>query len=263
LDSVVTTPLLYSKSSRINIFLVNIKSLFSRSKSARDKQIERLLSHSFGVSPKEINLYRQAFCHKSAARNIHNDPHSSNERLEFLGDAIIDSAVAEYLYRTHPTAEEGEMTKMKSRIVSRINLNKTAVEMGLDTLIETDSQATNSRQSISGNAFEAIVGAIYLDKGYKKAKTAILSALTQYANLGRLQNTESDFKSRLHEEAHRLGAKVFFKTAPINSEKGSHLFLSRVIWNSDEISKGQGSSKKRADQQAAEQALIKISDLAD
>lgn len=242
---------------------MNLKSLFFRSKSARDKEIEHLLNISFGVRPKEMSVYRQAFCHKSAARNIHNDYHSSNERLEFLGDAIIDSVVAEYLYRTHPTAEEGEMTKMKSRIVSRINLNKTAVEIGLDTLIETDSQATNSRQSISGNAFEAVVGAIYLDIGYKRAKTAMLRALTQYANLGSLQNTESDFKSRLHEEAHRLRAKIFFKTVPMKSEKGSHLFLSRVIWNSDEIGEGQGSSKKRAEQQAAELALIKISELAD
>jgi len=242
---------------------VNLKSLIFRSKSARDREIERLLRKSFGIRPKEKAVYRQAFCHKSAARNIHNDRHLSNERLEFLGDAIIDSVVAEYLYKTHPAAEEGEMTKMKSRIVSRINLSKTAVEMGLHTLIETDSQAADSRQLISGNAFEALVGAIYLDKGYKKAKTAILYALTRYANLGSLQNTESDFKSRLHEEAHRLKAKVFFKTAPINSEKGSHRFLSRVIWNSDEIGKGHGSSKKRAEQTAAEQALIKISDLAD
>ncbi len=242
---------------------MDFKSLFSRPKSSRDKEIKHLLVNSFGIRPKEISLYRQAFCHKSAARNIHNDRQLSNERLEFLGDAIIDSVVAEYLYRAHPSAEEGEMTKMKSRIVSRINLNKTAVEMGLHLLIETDLQATNARESISGNAFEAVVGAIYLDKGYAKAKTSVLSVLKRYANLGRIQNTESDFKSRLYEEAHRLSAKVFFKTTAVNSEKGSHQFLSRVIWNSDEIGKGHGSSKKRAEQKAAEQALVKISELAD
>jgi len=242
---------------------VNFRFLSFRSKSARDRDIEDLLINSFGVKPKKMSLYRRAFCHKSAARNIHNDRHSSNERLEFLGDAIIDSVVAEYLYRTHPTAEEGEMTKMKSRIVSRVNLNRTAVEMGIDALIETDSQATNSRQSISGNTFEAIVGAIYLDNGYKKAKTAILKSLKQYANLGHLQNTESDFKSRLHEEAHRLGAKVFFKTAPINAEKGTHRFSSQIVWNGNKIAMGEGSSKKRAEQNAAEKALTKLSDIAD
>lgn len=242
---------------------MNFRFLSFRSKSARDREIEDLLINSFGVKPKKLSLYRRAFCHKSAARNIHNDRHSSNERLEFLGDAIIDSVVAEYLYRTHPTAEEGEMTKMKSRIVSRVNLNRTAVEMGIDALIETDSQATNSRQSISGNAFEAIVGAIYLDKGYKRAKTAILKVLTRYANLGRLQNTESDFKSRLHEEAHRLGANVFFKTAPIHAEKGTHRFSSQIVWNGHKISQGEGSSKKRAEQNAAEQALAKLSNIAD
>lgn len=254
-------PLLCSVDSRSNLSLVNIKALFFRSKSERDKQIQYLLKQTFEVKPKEISLYRRALCHKSAARNVYKDRHSSNERLEFLGDAIIDSVVAEYLYRSSPTAEEGELTKMKSRIVSRINLNRTAVAIGLDALIETDAQATNSRQSISGNAFEAVVGAIYLDKGYKKAKTAILHALTQHANLGRLQNTESDFKSRLHEEAHRLGAKVFFKTAPVSSEKGTHRFVSEVIWNSDKIGNGRGSSKKRAEQKAAEEALKKISDI--
>ncbi|MGB6035920.1 MAG: ribonuclease III [Cryomorphaceae bacterium] len=256
-------PLWYSKNSRSNLFLVGLKSFFFRSKSIRDKEITYLLLHSFGIRPKKISLYHQAFCHKSAARNIHNDRKLSNERLEFLGDAIIDSVVAEYLYRAHPNAEEGEMTKMKSRIVSRINLNKTAVEMGLHLLIETDLQATNSRESISGNAFEAVVGAIYLDKGYAKVNACVIGVLKQYANLGSIQNTESDFKSRLYEEAHRLGAKVIFKTSPVNSEKGSHQFMSRVIWNNEEKGKGKGSSKKRAEQKAAEQALIKISDVAD
>ncbi|HKK39657.1 MAG TPA: ribonuclease III [Cryomorphaceae bacterium] len=241
---------------------MDFKSLFFRSKSARDKEIEALLIRSFEIRPKKIFLFRQAFCHKSAARNIYNNARLSNERLEFLGDAIIDSVIAEYLYQSHPSAEEGEMTKMKSRIVSRINLNKTAVEMGLHLLIETDVQATNSRESISGNAFEAVVGAIYLDRGYKKAKAAILKALTKYANLGSVQNTESDFKSRLHEEAHRMEAKVVFKTAPVEAEKGSHRFLSRVMWNKNEIGRGQGSSKKRAEQNAAKEALTKISELA-
>lgn len=239
---------------------MDLKVLFFRSKSTREKEIASLLRQSFGVKPKSLLLYQQAFCHKSAARNIHNNRHLSNERLEFLGDAVIDCAIAEYLYRKHPESEEGEMTKMKSRIVSRANLNKTAVTMGLHSLIETDLQATNSRQSISGNAFEAVIGAIYLDRGYEKAKTATLRALKLYANLGRLQNTETDFKSRLYEEAHRMDAKVFYKTAPMDAEKGCHQFVSRVIWNGDAIGRGQGSSKKRAEQNASEEALAKISD---
>jgi len=242
---------------------VSLKSFFFRSKSTRDKEITSLLDRAFGIKPKKYSLYRQAFCHKSAARNIHNDRKRSNERLEFLGDAIIDSVVAEYLYRAHPDAEEGEMTKMKSRVVSRINLNSTAVKIGLHLLIETDLQATNSRESISGNAFEAVVGAIYLDKGYAKVKSCTLRVLKRYANLDRIQNMESDFKSRLYEEAHRLGSKVIFETRPVNSEKGSHQFISRVLWNSDEMGNGKGSSKKRAEQKAAKQALSKIADVAD
>jgi len=242
---------------------VGFKAFFSSAKSKRDRDIYRLMVDSFGVKPRKLNLYRQAFCHKSAARNIHNDRSLSNERLEFLGDAIIDSVVAEYLYETHSNAEEGEMTKMKSRIVSRANLNKTAVEIGIHLMIETDAQAANSRKSISGNAFEAIVGAIYLDRGYRKAKKAILCALTKYAQLTTIEKVESDFKSRLHEEAHRLEAKVYFKTSPLNSEKGTHKFRARVFWNNVEAGSGQGSSKKRAEQRAAEKALMHISKLAD
>lgn len=242
---------------------MNFKALFFRSASSRDKDIHRLLKTAFGTTPKRMSLYRQAFCHKSAARNVHSDRHASNERLEFLGDAIIDSVVAEYLYRRHPKAEEGEMTKMKSRIVSRINLNNTANAIGLNKLIETDAQANGSRDSISGNAFEAVVGALYLDRGYEKTQKAVLNALKLYANLGSLQKTETDFKSRLFEEAHRLNVKVYFKTAPISSEKGSHRFSAKVIWDSQEIGRGQGSSKKRAEQKAAQEALAKITEIAD
>ncbi len=242
---------------------MDFKSFFFQIKSARDREIGRLMVQSFGVKPKKIKLYRQALCHKSAARNIHNDRRLSNERLEFLGDAIIDSVVAEYLYENHPDAEEGEMTKMKSRVVSRANLSKTAVEMGIHLIIETDAQAANSRRSISGNAFEAVVGAIYLDRGYRKAKTAILNALTKYADLTKIEKIESDFKSRLHEEAHRLDAKIFFKTSPLNSEKGTHKFQALVFWNGAKAGTGQGSSKKRAEQRAAEEALSHISELAD
>jgi len=242
---------------------VNFKSFLFGLKSDRDKEIRSLLIKSFKVRPKNLQLYRQAVCHKSAARNIHNDRSLSNERLEFLGDAVIDATIADYLYRNHPNAEEGEMTKMKSRIVSRANLNATAVRIGLHTLIETDLQATNSRQSISGNAFEAVVGAIYLDKGYDFAKRATLFVLKQFSNIGSLKNTESDFKSRIYEEAHKRDSKVYFKTNQVSSESGSHLFSSCVLWNGDQIGQGKGSSKKRAEQQAASEALKKISKEAD
>ncbi|MEM9052530.1 MAG: ribonuclease III domain-containing protein, partial [Bacteroidota bacterium] len=188
----------------------------------------------------------------------HKNRHLSNERLEFLGDAIIDAVVAEFLYSKHPKAEEGELTKMKSRIVSRANLNAIAITIGVDGLIETDVQAANSTKSIAGNAFEAIIGAVYLDRGYLKAKNATLSVLKNHADLGSVSETESDYKSRLYEQAHRLDAKVFFNTKPINSERGTHKFTAQALWNGEVVGQGQGSSKKRAEQQAAQEAFENI-----
>jgi len=231
---------------------------FNKYHSQRERQIAQLLKTKFKTTPRKIHFYCQACCHKSAARNIHNNRELSNERLEFLGDAIIDSIIADYLYAKHPKAEEGEMTKMKSRIVSRANLNQTAVKMGIDELLETDLQAASSRTSIAGNAFEAIIGAIYLDRGYMKSKKAVLSVLGKYVDLEILSETENDYKSRLYEQAHRLSAEVYFKTEQIDSQNGKYTFYSTAIWNGKMVGSGSGSSKKKAEQKASKQAFYKI-----
>lgn len=235
-----------------------LKSLFRKSTSRREKEIILLLKKSFSVRPVNLLLYKQALCHKSAARNIHDNPEMSNERLEFLGDAVIDVAVADFLYLNNPKAEEGEMTQMKSRIVSRENLNHTAIQIGLHKLLETDLQADNSRESICGNAFEALIGAIYLDHGYGKARKSTLKVLEKFSNMKELQRKESDFKSRLYEEAHRLKSDLSFHTRSLDAAKGAHLFESIARLNNRAVGKGKGSSKKKAEQRAAEEALEKI-----
>lgn len=250
-------PQWYSRSLRNKLFLVRIP-FFSKTKSSREQSISLILKEKFGVRIKNMGLYVQALCHKSAAKNVHKNRRLSNERLEFLGDAIIDSIVAEYLYQMHPDAEEGDMTKMKSRIVSRANLNKAAVNMNLHILIETDAQAAQSQKSLGGNAFEAIIGAIYLDRGYRAAKTSTLFALKNFAELGNVQSQDVDFKSQLYEEAHKKNVEVYFKTVSIDSNKGTHLFGSTVIWKGEQLSKGEGTSKKKAEQEAAKQALRNI-----
>jgi ribonuclease-3 len=247
----------FSKSLRNKLFLVRIP-FFNPYKSSREKRIAAILKGKFGVRIRKMELYTQALCHKSAAKNVHKNRKLSNERLEFLGDAVIDSIVADHLYRTHPDAEEGDMTKMKSRIVSRINLNKAAVNMDLHLLVETDAQAFHSQKSLGGNALEAIIGAIYLDRGYASAKSAVLFALKNFAELGNVKSQDIDFKSRLYEQAHKKGAEIFFKTEPIESSGGTHLFGSSVIWKGKRLSTGEGTSKKKAEQNAAKEALRNI-----
>jgi ribonuclease-3 len=237
---------------------VNLSRILKRSLDPRQKEINDWVKRMFRMKPLRIDLYVKAFRHKSAARNIHNQPETSNERLEFLGDAILDAAVADYLFQKYQEAEEGQLTKMKSRIVSRSNLNAMALKMGIHDLLETDLQAQNARDSLAGNAFEAVLGALYLDHGYKRAHDAILRILDGYADLGRLEYMEADFKSRLFEEAHRIRVDLKFITRAVNRDKTEPSFLSQVIFDNKALGEGEGSSKKKAEQRAAREALIRL-----
>lgn len=217
-----------------------------------------MIATRFGIKPGQINIYLKALRHKSAARNIHNNPEISNERLEFLGDAILDAAVAEYLFLTYPASEEGELTQMKSRIVSRTNLNSIAKTLGINELIETDLQATHARDSLGGNALEAILGALYLDRGFEKTKIATIQVLEKHSDLLSVQRVESDFKSRLYEEAHKHKAEIRFSTNSVGEKEGKKTFRSEVYFNQRLLGSGEGLSKKSAEQEAAKTALNRL-----
>ncbi len=237
---------------------MNLRRFFRSFSNKRESEVNKLLSRSLGISYRNFDLYITALRHKSAARNIYNKPDSSNERLEFLGDAILDSVVAEYLFSKYPNSEEGDLTQMKSRIVSRTNLNRMAAEMGIDVLMETDLQATHSRGSISGNALEALFGAIFLDLGYSRTRKTILMLLNKFADLDKIEDQESDFKSRLYEVAHQTKVELKFNTRPKVDTDGSKLFVSDAFLNNERIGEGAGPSKKKAEQRAAEQGLTKV-----
>lgn len=238
---------------------MNFKSLFApRPQNDREKAVFALIKDKFGAKPGRFEIYLTALRHKSAARNIHNNPEISNERLEFLGDAVLDAAVAEYLYKTYPRSEEGELTQMKSRIVSRTNLNAIAKSLGIDQLIETDLQATHARDSLGGNALEAVLGALYLDKGYEKTRNATIQVLEKFSNLNSVQRSESDFKSRLYEEAHKQKVELRYSTQPSGEKDGKKVFRSEVFFNHQTLGSGEGLSKKSAEQQASRVALEKL-----
>ncbi len=234
---------------------MNIRRLFRPNRTAREKDVVDILEKSLSIRLDKMDLYLLALRHKSAARNIHNRPDYSNERLEFLGDAILDAAVADYLFRKYPDSEEGELTKMKSRLVSRTHLNRLAALLGIDLLLETDLQATHSRTSLGGNALEAIFGAIYLDRGYNTAHQCIISLLENKVELTEVEYTEADFKSRLYEEAHRRKSDLKFTTRISGESEGKKVFHSEVFLDRKALGTGSGMSKKTAEQVASEQAL--------
>ena len=144
-----------------------------------DKKLLRSLENILGFFPSNTNLYKSALRHKSAAREIKNGVKDSNERLEYLGDAILGAVVADYVFKKFPYKDEGFLTEMRSKIVSRDNLNKLSRKLGLDALIINNPDNAVNR-SMHGDAFEALIGAIYLDKGYRCAKKFVIGRIISH-----------------------------------------------------------------------------------
>ena len=220
-----------------------------------DKKLSKTLKPILGFYPRNIALYQMALRHKSVARNKSENSQTSNERLEFLGDALLNAVVADHLFRIFPYKDEGFLTKMRSKVVSRNHLNSIALKMGMPELLNKDSGGYTG-SSIYGNALEALVGSIYIDKGYRTAQNFVLKRLFGlYVDMDELENTESDFKSKLIEWAQKEKHSLEFKVMEEARFAENKTFLIGVFIDND--LKGQAShySKKRAEQMAAEKVL--------
>ena len=220
-----------------------------------DKKFSGSLKNLLGFYPRNLSLYQMAFRHKSMARNTSaENTKASNERLEFLGDALLNTIVAEHLFRRFPYKDEGFLTKMRSKVVSRNHLNSIAVKMGLQDMLNKDSGGY-SGSSIYGNALEALIGAVDLDTSYLKTKNFILKRIfVLYVDLDELENTETDFKSKLIEWAQKEKKSVEFRVMEEARYAEDKTYLIGLFI--DQVIKAEAShySKKRAEQMAAEKA---------
>ena len=181
-------------------------------KDPADKALYDYIHNIFGFYPKNIALYRVAFTHKSVAAETVGNYHVSNERMEYLGDAVLSTAVADYLFRTYPTQPEGFMTEMRSRIVSRASLNKLSEKLGFGDYIRHTPDVGSNAHSMGGNAFEALMGAIYLDRGFDFAKHIIIDRIVRiHIDLEQLQTTDVNFKSKLLEWSQKHKKNTAFK----------------------------------------------------
>jgi ribonuclease-3 len=184
----------------------------------------------------------------------------NNERLEYLGDAILGAVVAEYLYNRFPHRGEGFLTQMRSKLVNRIFLSNLMKEINLDQFVVTRTTSNSVNTSIYGDAFEAFIGAIYLDKGYEKTKYVIIKRiLNVYVDLNLVEELDTNYKSQLIEWGQKNKQEVNFETKEQEDTKNKHnLFISIVEIENEIKGKGKGISKKEAQQNAAHEALKKI-----
>lgn len=213
-----------------------------------------------GFYPDRIDLYREAMTHRSSSVRSKRGRWVNNERLEFLGDAILDAIVADILYKQFEHKKEGFLTSTRSRIVQRETLNKLAVELGLDKMIISSTRNLAHNTNIYGDALEALIGAIYLDQGYRVAKRFVFETLIkEHLNIDNVLNSEVDFKSRLIEWGQKNKVEVLFEVTNVSYDaQNNPVFISCVKVAGVEIGSGQGYSKKESHQMAAKVAIRKL-----
>lgn len=214
----------------------------------------------FGYKPKNLAPFKQALTHKSMLAE--EALLQANERLEFLGDAILDAIVAAYIFEKYPDADEGKLTKIKSKIVNRKTLSGIGERMGIrDHLVYNKSRSINL-SGLEGNALEALVGAIYLDAGYEQTKKIIRSnVLRKYLNLAQLLEEEIDFKSALFIWCQRKKLSLEFKLLDEQFNDGKWHYEMEVQINRTAYGKGKGLSKKEAEQAASKETLALMGEI--
>ena len=225
-----------------------------------DSDFRNQLVRDFALNPKNVELYKIALIHKSASTIVPDGNRVNNERLEYLGDSILDSIVADFLFANFPNENEGFLTKMRSRIVSRNNLNHIALAIGLDKLVISQTNNPLAHKHIFGDALEAFVGAIYLDKGFDATRKWINDFIfKQHVDLYELQATENDYKSRVIELAQKNKMSILFDSIEKETPRGQNpLFEAKLFMNNRLLGTGFGTSKKEAEQNAAMVALERI-----
>jgi len=226
---------------------------------SEDKALFDAIKNIFGFYPGNIFLYKLALRHRSVAKELNNGAKISNERLEYLGDAIISAVVADHLFKTFPLKDEGFLTEMRSRIVSRATLNNLSEKLGIVDLIQINSDSNNVYRSMKGDAFEALVGAIYLDQGYEFTRKVLIEKVIRLNfDLEELENNNTNYKSRLIEWAQRERVNVEFVTLNEVGHGYTKQYVVEVLLDKKSYGRGRDYSIKGAEQNAAMKALTQV-----
>ena len=226
----------------------------------KDKEPYLCFYKMLGFYPRNIEIYQQALLHKSSSIKAGKGRLLNNERLEFLGDAILDAIVADIVYKKFEGKREGFLTNTRSKIVQRETLNRVAVEIGLDKLIKYTTRQSSHNSYMCGNAFEALIGAIYLDRGYRACKKFMEERIiNQYLNLEKISRKEVNFKSKLIEWSQKNKFCVEFNLIEQSLDRDQNpIFETQITVENIPAGTGKGYSKKESQQEAAHATLTKI-----
>lgn len=234
--------------------------LFKTKKSKEEIKQIKFVIQKFGYRPKDLALFKVALTHKSYSNN--KEELESNERLEFLGDSIIDAIVANLLYEKFPNQDEGYLTKLKSKIVSRKSLSEIGNNLEIGQYIYYKKGRSINMSTLEGNAFEALIGAIYLDSNYETAKKSLVNhVFRNFIDLNKIISEEIDFKSRLFIFSQKNKLELTFSI--INEEHNGKqiVYEAQVTINNREWGRGKGTSKKAAEQIASKETLILMGEI--
>jgi ribonuclease-3 len=234
--------------------------LFKKKKTNEELQVIRFVLAEFGYKPQKASYFIQALTHKSSLTD--NEQLAANERLEFLGDSILDAVVASFVYDKYPEIDEGQLTKIKSRIVNRKSLSAIGERMGIRKhLIYSQGRSINLA-GLEGNAFEALIGAIYLDGGFDKTQSVLKNTVfRKHLNLNKLLEEELDFKSALFIWCQRKKLALEFILSDEQFIEGKAVYQMTVQINRTAYGKGKGHSKKEAEQAAAKETLALMGEI--
>jgi len=226
------------------------------------RELSSRLKNILGFRPGNLKLYEVAFIHRSASLTLPDGKKVNNERLEYLGDAVLEAILSDYLFEKFPDASEGFMTKIRSRVVNRESLNQLAVSMGINKILVSNISSVHPTKNLYGDALEALIGSVFLDKGFKKTKKIFIkNVFNKHLDLNLIVNTDSDYKSLVFEWVQKHKSNLIFKyNEEYDFNKKKSIFSTTLIIDKKELGTGQGSSKKEAEQEASSHAWKSLRD---
>jgi ribonuclease III len=242
----------------VSLFRKRINGTYILPKRELNSRLKKIL----GFKPGNLKLYEIAFIHRSATFTLPDGNKVNNERLEYLGDAVLDAILSDFLFEKFPDATEGFMTKIRSRIVNREILNHLAISMGIKEILISNISSFQPTKNLYGDALEALIGSLFLDKGFRKTKKFFIrNVLNKYLDLEVIVNTDTDYKSLVFEWVQKHKSSLIFtynEEYDFNLKKS--VFSTTLIIDKKEMGEGHGTSKKEAEQEASNQAWKRLKD---